>query len=238
MNPEPETTVDPAYEVALQLWAEKVRNTWEEDLFDLWESKEGLKIELIGVYHWAYRVKVRRPWKLFGKETLELHGIFESGQSFPIIDSMSAEELIDATLGTLLVWLPRNIVENNWVYGLTFCDHADWSDFFGGGDSESPFFRGLDLDEETWSRNPLPFRDGDKVSRSILGFEGEETALASIHYWNNMFLDGASGPADGEINTIELLSPPVLKLNNETVPDVQVKPVLTRAAQLFSQEAQ
>jgi len=238
MNPEPETTVDPAYEVALQLWAEKVRNTWEEDLFDLWESTEGLKIELIGVYHWAYRVKVRRRWKLFGKETLELHGIFESGQSFPIIDSMSAEELIDATLGTLLVWLPRNIVENNWVYGLTFCDHADWSDFFGGGDSESPFFRGLDLDEETWSRNPLPFRDGDKVSRSILGFEGEETALASIHYWNNMFLDGASGPADGEINTIELLSPPVLKLNNETVPDVQVKPVLTRAAQLFSQEAQ
>jgi len=238
MNPEPETTVDPAYEVALQLWAEKVRNTWEEDLFDLWESTEGLKIELIGVYHWAYRVKVRRRWKLFGKETLELHGIFESGQSFPIIDSMSAEELIDATLGTLLVWLPRNIVENNWVYGLTFCDHADWSDFFGGGDSESPFFRGLDLDEETWSRNPLPFSDGDKVSRSILGFEGEETALASIHYWNNMFLDGASGPADGEINTIELLSPPVLKLNNETVPDVQVKPVLTRAAQLFSQEAQ
>jgi len=238
MNPEPETTVDPAYEVALQLWAEKVRNTWEEDLFDLWESTEGLKIELIGVYHWAYRVKVRRRWKLFGKETLELHGIFESGQSFPIIDSMSAEELIDATLGTLLVWLPRNIVENNWVYGLTYCDHADWSDFFGGGDSESPFFRGLDLDEETWSRNPLPFRDGDKVSRYILGFEGEETTLASIHYWNNMFLDGASGPADGEINTIELLSPPVLKLNNETVPDVQVKPVLTRAAQLFSQEAQ
>jgi len=238
MNPEPETTVDPAYEVALQLWAEKVRNTWEEDLFDLWESKEGLKIELIGVYHWAYRVKVRRPWKFFGKETLELHGIFESGQSFPIIDSMSAEELIDATLGTLLVWLPRNIVENNWVYGLTFCDHADWSDFFGGGDSESPFFRGLDLDEETWSRNPLPFRDGDKVSRYILGFEGEETTLASIHYWNNMFLDGASGPADGEINTIKLLSPPALKLNNETVPDVQVKPVLTRAAQLFSQEAQ
>jgi len=238
MNPEPETTVDSAYEVALQLWAEKVRNTWEEDLFDLWESKEGLKIELIGVYHWAYRVKVRRPWKFFGKETLELHGIFESGQSFPIIDSMSAEELIDATLGTLLVWLPRNIVENNWVYGLTYCDHADWSDFFGGGDSESPFFRGLDLDEETWSRNPLPFRDGDKVSRYILGFEGEETTLASIHYWNNMFLDGASGPADGEINTIKLLSPPVLKLNNETVPDVQVKPVLTRAAQLFSQEAQ
>ena len=111
MSPEPETTIDPAYEVALQLWAEKVRNTWEEDLYDLWESKEGLKIELDGVYHWAYNVKVRRPWKLFGKETLELHGIFESGQSFPIIDSMSAGELIEATIGSLLVWLPRNIVE-------------------------------------------------------------------------------------------------------------------------------
>ena len=235
MDPEHKITLNPAYEATLQLWAEKVKNTWEEDVYNLWESKEGLQTELVGVYHWAYDVKVRRPWKLLGTETLELHGIFESGQRFPIIDSMSAEELIEATLGSRLVSLPRNIEENGWVYDLTYCDNAEWAEMFGGGNLESPLFRRLDLSEELWSKMPLPFGDGDKVSRSILGFEGGETTLASIHYWNNMFLDGASGPADGYLNTIELLKPPVLKLNDETVPDAQVQPMLARAAELFSQ---
>ena len=236
MNTEHEITVDPAYEVALQLWAHKVKETREEDLYDLWESRHGLQVELVGVYNWAYNVKVRRPWKLFGKETLELHGIFESGQRFPIIDSMSAEELIDTTLGSLLAWIPRNIVENSWG-DLAYCDHADWAEIYGGENSESPLFRKLDLSEEPWSKEPLLFSDGDKVSRSILGFEGEETTLASIHYWNNMLLDGASGPADAALNTIQILKAPILKLNNEAVPDSQVTSILTRAAQLFSEEA-
>ena len=237
MNTEHEITVDPAYEVALQLWAHKVKETREEDLYDLWESRHGLQVELVGVYNWAYNVKVRRPWKLFGKETLELHGIFESGQRFPIIDSMSAEELIDTSLGSLLVWLPRNIRENCWDYEFTNCDYADWTEVYGGEDSTSRLFRKLDLNEEPWSKTSLPFSDGDKVSRSILGFEGEETTLASIHYWNNMFLDGASGPADAALNTIQILKAPILKLNNEAVPDSQVTSILTRAAQLFSEEA-
>tara|TARA_X000001036_G_C20324934_1_gene662027 strand:+ start:467 stop:631 length:165 start_codon:yes stop_codon:yes gene_type:complete len=53
-----------------------------------------------------------------------------------------------------------------------------------------------------------------------------------------MFLDCASGPADGYLDTIELLKPPVLKLNDETVPDAQVQAMLTRAAALFSQGVQ
>ena len=52
-----------------------------------------------------------------------------------------------------------------------------------------------------------------------------------------MFLDGASGPADAALNTIQILKAPILKLNNEAVPDSQVTPILTRAAQLFSEEA-
>ena len=92
------------------------------------------------------------------------------------------------------------------------------------------------MSEDAWLQKPSPFKDGDKVSRSILGFEDEESTLASIRYWNNMFLDGASGPADADLNTIQLLDTPILKLNGQAVPEAQLKPLLRRAAEIFSEE--
>jgi len=229
-------TLNPNYESDLRSWVEKARDSQDEELYDLWGTEEGLHVELEGIYLWAFKVKVKRPWKLFGKETLELHGIYESKQRFPIIDALSAEELIDAAYGSLLVWLPRNIYEHCWIYDLAYCEHADWAEAFGGEDSNSSLYRRLDLSDDAWLQKPSPFKDGDKVSRSILGFEDEESTLASIRYWNNMFLDGASGPADADLNTIQLLDTPILRLNGQTVPDTQVKPLLQRAAELFNEE--
>jgi hypothetical protein len=229
-------TLNPNYESDLRSWVEKARDSQDEELYDLWGTEEGLHVELEGIYLWAFKVKVKRPWKLFGKETLELHGIYESNQRFPIIDALSAEELIDAAYGSPLVWLPRNIYEQCWMYDLAYCENADWAEAFGGEDWNSSLYRKLDLNEDAWTQKPTPFKDGDKVSRSILGFEDEESTLASIRYWNNMFLDGASGPANADLNTIQLLDTPILKLNGQAVPDTQVKPLLQRAAELFNEE--
>ena len=167
--------LSPSYESVLQSWTEKVRDAQDEEFHDLWGTKEGLHVELKGIYLWASQVKVKRPWKLFGKETLELHGIYEPNQRFPIIDTFSAEELIDAAFGSLLAWFPRNIFEHGWIYDLTRCEHADWAEVFGGEDWNSSLYRRLDLNEDAWTQKPSPFKDGDKVSRSILGFEDVES---------------------------------------------------------------
>ena len=237
MSFECDEPIDSTYENALRSWVEKVRDSQDEELYDLWGTEEGLHVELEGIYLWAFKVKVKRPWKLFGKETLELHGIYESNQRFPIIDALSAEELIDAAYGSLLVWLPRNIRENAWIYDLEYGEYADWAEAFGGKDWNSSLYRRLDLNEDAWVQKPSPFKDGDKVSRSILGFEGEESTLASIHYQDNRELAlGMVGPSDAALNTIQLLDDPILKLNGQTVPDTQVKPVLQRTAELFNEE--
>ena len=76
-------TLNPNYESDLRSWVEKARDSQDEELYDLWGTEEGLHVELEGIYLWAFKVKVKRPWKLFGKETLELHGIYESNQRFP-----------------------------------------------------------------------------------------------------------------------------------------------------------
>ena len=233
MSSELETKLDRVYENALQSWSEMAR---EAGFSDFWQTNNGLQVEFSGVFNWAYRVKVRPSGKLLGKETLEIHGIWEANQSFPIVSSLAASELIDAGLGFPLLWLARDIEAYGWDYDLVGCADNKWAKPIVDRVGDWPDYRELDLNESFWHERPLHIDHGDKVSRSILGFEGEESTLASIRYWTNMFLDGASGPADADLNTIQLLDTPILKLNGQTISDTQVKPVLQRTAELFNEE--
>ena len=233
MSSELETKLDRVYENALQSWSEMAR---EAGFSDFWQTNNGLQVEFSGVFNWAYRVKVRPSGKLLGKETLEVHGIWEANQSFPIVSSLAASELIDAGLGFPLLWLAREIEGYGWDYDLVGCTDNKWAKPIEEKVGDWPDYRKLDLDESFWQERPLPIDHGDKVSQSILGFEGEESALASVRYWNNMFLDGASGPADADLNSIQLLDAPILKLNGLIVPNTQATPLLHRAAEILSEE--
>jgi len=233
MSSELETKLDRVYENALRSWSEMAR---EAGFSDFWQTNNGLQVEFSGVFNWAYRVKVRPSGKLLGKETLEIHGIWEANQSFPIVSSLAASELIDAGLGFPLLWLARDIEGYGWDYELVGCADNKWAKPIEEKVGDWPDYRKLDLDESFWQERPLPIDHGDKVSQSILGFEGEESALASVRYWNNMFLDGASGPADADLNSIQLLDAPILKLNGLIVPNAQATPLLHRAAEILSEE--
>jgi len=235
MSAERNGFIDPAYEKALSAWAEKVTGPYF-DTFEKKDSSDGLRVKLNAIFNWAYRVKVRRSGKLLGKETLEIHGVWEANQSFPIVSSLAASELIDVSLGFPLVWLARDIEAYGWDYDLVGCADNKWAKPIVDRVGDWPDYRELDLNESFWHERPLHIDHGDKVSRSILGFEGEESTLASIRYWHNMFLDGASGPADADLKTVQLLDSPILELNGQAVPEAQLKPLLRRAAEIFSEE--
>ena len=101
-------------------------------------------------------------------------------------------------------------------------------------DGYGPDYRKLDLNEEFWHEEPIPIAHGDKVSLSILGFEGGESDLASVSRWNVMFLDGYSGEADPELNTISIVKEPTLLLNGEVISREQTNSVLLRAGELLN----
>ena len=86
------------------------------------------RVELDAIFNWAYQVKVKRPWSLMGKETLEVHGIWETDQSFPIISGLAATELVDVSLGFPLLWLARDIQAHAWDYDLVGCADNKWAE--------------------------------------------------------------------------------------------------------------
>ena len=225
--------LDPSHENALIAWAEKVATPYF-DSFEEKDSNDGLRVELDAIFNWVYQVKVKRPWSLMGKETLEIHGIWETDQSFPIISGLAATELVDVSLGFPLLWLARDIQAHSWDYDLVGCADNKWAKPMRDEDGYGPDYRELDLNEEFWHEDPIPIAHGDKVSLSILGFEGEESDLASVSRWNVMFLDGYSGEADPELNTINIVKEPTLLLNGEIIPKEQVNSVLLRAGELLN----
>ena len=126
MSVEHDEAIDPTYEEALSAWAEKVTGFY----FDSFEEKvshDGLRVKLDAIFNWAYRVKVRRSGKLFGKETLDIQGVWEANQSFPIVSGLAASELVDVSLGFPLVWLARDIEACGWDYDLVGCADNKWA---------------------------------------------------------------------------------------------------------------
>ena len=236
MSVEHDEAIDPTYAKALSAWARKITGSY----FDSFEEKDpndGLRVRLDAIFNWAYRVKVRRSGKLFGKETLEIHGVWEANQSFPIVSSLAASELVDVSLGFPLVWLARDIEAYGWDYDLVGCADNKWAKPIEDLIGDWPDYRELDLNESFWHERPLPIDHGDKVSRSILGFEGQESNLASIHRWNVMYLDGYSGEADAELNSIQIVEAPTFRLDGEIIPKGQVNSVLLRASELLAADS-
>ena len=137
-------------------------------------------------------------------------------------------------LGFPLLWLARDIQAHSWDYDLVGCADNNWAKPMRDEDGYGPDYRELDLNEEFWHQDPIPIAHGDKVSLSILGFEGEESDLASVSRWNVMFLDGYSGEADPELNTISIVKEPTLLLNGEVISREQTNSVLLRAGELLN----
>ena len=69
-------------------------------------------------------------------------------------------------------------------------------------------FQVLDTSANNLRSIVAPDEDGVLVAKSIIGFEGQEETLASIHRRKQAFLDGSVWEEEAELKAVTLVSEP------------------------------
>ena len=72
------------------------------------------------------------------------------------------------------------------------------------------------------------------VSRSIEGFEGQESGLAAIHRRKQAFLDGSAWEEDASLETVTLVNEPKILLDGLELSFADRSSFLRSAVKLFS----
>ena len=223
----------------LEKWSQHIQKSrhgienGDDDFFIVPSIPEELVVQFSGIFIWEYKVRVRRPWKFFGENTVRLHGVYHKDASFPVLDSSSASELIKAeryssskvlalSIESLLDNLgdPSDVpVQKPWWHELDSVKSAH-------GDKSK--YVTLDLADESWLDSLSDLENDVWVSKQIVGYEGEEENLASILEWQDGRID--LGPS---LDSIFLTSKPIIKLGGHPLPDASIIPVLRKAEELL-----
>lgn len=187
-------------------FAEEVRKA-EFDYSEVFDRPgRGLEVVFDGVFTWSFSVKVRKPWRVFGTITQERHQIFQRKIRSHIVTAALAEELANPLLDQSL-----SVVEELSTYNfqLAWPDQVSWPlSVYNWEDDENEEIDFQILDSSAaslWSMIALE-EDEVLVSRSIEGFEGRESGLASIHRRKQAFLDGSAWEEDASLETVTLVN--------------------------------
>jgi hypothetical protein len=78
-------------------------------------------------------------------------------------------------------------------------------------------FQILDTSANNLRSIVAPEEDGVLVAKSIIGFEGQEETLATIHRRKQAFLDGSVWEEEAELKAVTLVSEPKILLNDVEV---------------------
>jgi len=161
-----------------------------------------------GVLTWTFDVKVRRPWRLLGTVTDEKHQIFQRDIRTHIVTAALADELINPKIDRSLS-LAEELSTYN--FQIEAPDQVTWPrSIHDWDDNKSVYvnFQILDTSANNLRSIVAPDEDGVLVAKSIIGFEGQEETLASIHRRKQAFLDGSVWEEEAELKTVTLVSEP------------------------------
>ena len=194
---------------------------------------EGLEIIFDAILVWTFNVKVRRPWKIFGEETSEVFEVFQRSIRSHIATSQLASSLIDSKPDQFIdieeelryynpdIWAPEDVGWPRSIYDWEECD-GDW-----------PVFLQTESSSENLKRIVAADENAVLISRSISGFEGRESELASIRRRHEMFLDGASGEEPAWLRDVVLVNEPVLLFDGFELSREESQWLLEEAATLL-----
>ena len=193
---------------ALHQYAEEVRKA-QYDYSHIFESLgHGLEVVFDCVVTWTFDVKVRRPWRLLGIVTDEKHQIFQRDIRTHIVTAALADELINPKIDRSLS-LAEELSTYN--FQIEAPDQVTWPrSIHDWDDNKSVYvnFQILDTSANNLRSIVAPDEDGVLVAKSIIGFEGQEETLASIHRRKQAFLDGSVWEEEAELKAVTLVSEP------------------------------
>ena len=214
-------------------YAEEVRKA-EFDYSGVFDRPgHGLEVIFDGVFTWSFSVKVRKPWRVFGTITQERHQIFQRKIRSHIVTAALAEELANPLLDRSL-----SVVEELSTYNfqLAWPDQVSWPlSVYNWEDDENEEIDFQILDSSAaslWSMVALE-EDEVLVSRSIEGFEGQESRLAAIHRRKHAFLDGSAWEEDASLEIVTLVNEPKILLDGVELPVTDSTVILENVANLL-----
>jgi hypothetical protein len=221
---------------ALKNYAEQVRKA-DYDYSHIFESLgHGLEVVFDCVVTWTFDVKVRRPWRLLGIVTDEKHQIFQRDIRTHIVTAALADELINPKIDRSLS-LAEELSAYN--FQIEAPDQATWPrSIHDWDDNESVYvnFQVLDTSTNNLRSIVASDEDGVLVAKSIMGFEGQEETLASIHRRKQAFLDGSVWEEEAELKTVTLVSEPKILLNDVEVSVADRRELLKSVAGLLPRQ--
>jgi hypothetical protein len=223
----------------LEKWSQHIQKSrhgienGDDDFFVVPSIAEELVVQFSGIFIWEYKVRVRRPWKFSGEDTVRLHGVYHKDVSFPVLDSSSASELIEAerySSSKALAMSIESLLDNLGDPSDVAVQKPWWHelDSVKSKNGVKSKYVTLDLTDESWLDSLSDLEDDVWVSQHIVGYEGEEEDLVSIHEWR----DGRSdfGPS---LNSIVFTSKPIIKIGGHPLSDEAIHPLLLKAAELL-----
>ena len=201
------------------------------DIFD--RPGYGLEIIFDALLIWTFNVKVHKPWKFFGVETSEVNEVFQRAIRSHIANRHLASSLIQPNPDQLMaieeelryynrdISTPEDVVWARSIY--------DWEESEG----EYPVYLEAHSSSENLKRIVAADENAVLISRSISGFEGQESELASISRRYEMFLDGASGEEPAWLQDVVLVNEPVVLFDGVVLADRERRWLLQAASELL-----
>ena len=196
----------------------------------------GLEVIFDGVFTWSFSVKVRKPWRVFGTITQEKHQIFQRKIRSHIVTAELAEELANPLLDRSL-----SVVEELSTYNfqLAWPDQVSWPlSVYNWEDDENEEidFQILDSSAASLWSMIAPEEDEVLVSRSIEGFEGQESGLVSSYRRKQAFLDGSAWEENASLETVTLVNEPKILLDGLELSVIDCRDLLKRVIDILALE--